>query len=291
MRLSTYLRLAAATLVLSPAAMAQTDKTISGGDSSPATAANFAPPPNDNFANAYVATAAGLQTLSTTAEATIQAGEPTVPAACATGDANRSVWYRFTGNGMPVTLDLDGSVVGPAGPVGQFTDTIMSIYTGATLTSLTLVACNDDDPTNTLPGDFTSRIANQATIAGTVYHVRVSSYFGGNRDIGEVRLTITGGVTTAGEGTADNARSSLTAFPNPVRDGARVRFTTAATQDVTVAVYDVTGRQVATLFSGLAAADQEQTFDLAATSLPSGVYVVRALGTTVDLTQRVTVVR
>ena len=56
-------------------------------------------------------------------------------------------------------------------------------------------------------------------------------------------------------------------------------------------VYDVTGRQVAVLFAGAVAADQEVSASLDWSQLPSGVYVIRTTGTDVDLTQRVTVVR
>ncbi len=272
--------------------MAQTAKTSPGSGSVPAT--SLAPPPNDNFADAYAATATGLQTLSTTIDATPQTGEPVVPASCATGDSNQSVWFKFTGAGTPVTVDTDGSVVAEPGAEGQFTDTIMSVYTGASLAALTIVGCNDDDPTNTLPGDFTSRINNLATVAGTTYYVRVSSYgtaANASRFNGEARLTITGVIQTAGEGTADNARSALSTSPNPILGAARVRFTTAQAQEVSVSVFDVTGREVASLFRGLVAAGQEQAFEFSSSSLPAGVYVVRALGSTVNLAQRVTVVR
>ena len=555
MRLSTYLRLAAATLVLSPAALAQSGKAADKPGAQTART-SLAPPANDNFANATPITAPGLQTLSSTIDATLEPGEPTIPASCGDDNTGKSVWYKFTGGGTPLTFDTANSALAPGGTAIGFVDTIMSIYTGTTLTSLTQVACNDDDPTNpTGGGDFTSRIENLPTISGTSYYVRVSSYFGGagafDRSNGEVRLTVTGslapvtgpalsanpatlsfgtaqtvgttsapqtvtltnpgtaattvtGITSsnpafavtagtfpitiaagatstftvrftptnttaqtgtisvasnapgspltiavsgtgnadvttqippgttvggpiwarptnlgtgasgsctvasgtaagsavryvtrpftvstagsytitadyrantaptfdgwidlyqgtfnpadpclnhvafdddynfgsgsglvgsqiaaqaltagsytlvitgygntaagtfigdvvgpavvnftpvAGEGTAQNALASLSATPNPVRDAARVRFTAATAQDVTVAVYDVTGRQVATLFQGAVAADQTVEARLDAANLPSGVYVVRASGTDVNMTQRVTVVR
>ena len=548
MKLSTCLRLAAAVLLASPVAMAQsgkTDRPVKPAE----TASQFVPPVNDNFASAINITAAGQQTLSSTVDATAETGEPVVPAACATGDSNQSVWYKFTaGASGPVTLDTEGSIVAtPPGPAGQFTDTILSIYTGATLATLAQVACNDDDPTNTGVGNFTSRIENFAATLGTTYYVRVSS-FGtaatATRYNGEVRLTATGTFTVpsgpslsvtpgtvafgtvavgqtrtqtvtitnngtaavnitaiaftgstqitatgtaagslavgasrtvtltytptnataqsgtlsitsnapgspatvtvtgtgnadvtstippgttiggptfnrstnlgtgasgsctlsttavtvayrarqftiatagnytittdfsgtagydgfiflyrtsfapadpclnlvaldddfllppntsalqaaqiagqpltpgtyvlvvtgfgngsagtftgtvvgpsaaifavAGEGTAANSRSSLSAAPNPFQGTATVRFTTAVAQDVTVVVYDVTGRQVATLFAGAVAADQEVAASLDGSQLPAGVYVIRATGADVNLTQRVTVVR
>jgi hypothetical protein len=95
----------------------------------------------------------------------------------------------------------------------------------------------------------------------------------------------------AGENGAGAGRTSLTAAPNPVRGVARVRLAVEQGQDVAVVVYDVTGRQVATLFQGAVAADQALDLALDASALPAGVYVVRATGTDLSLTQRVTVVR
>ncbi len=268
--------------------MAQSGKTASGGPQ--AVPANRVPPANDNFANATNVTATGVY-LSSVVEATSQAGEPVVPSSCATGDSNQSVWFKIVAtNTTPLSIDTDGSEGDPSNAQTGPTDTIMSLYSGTTLAGLTLVACNDDDATND-PGDFTSRIANIPVTVGTTYYVRVSSYAPG-RVNGTVQLTVTGAVVaTAGEGTADNARSALSSSPNPVRSAARVRFTTAQAQDVSVTVLDVTGREVLSLYRGLVAADQEQTFSLSATSLPAGIYVVRALGSTVNLSQRVTVVR
>ncbi len=148
------------------------------------------------------------------------------------------------------------------------------------------IAFNDDFGTG-------SQIANQTLAAGT--YVLVITGFN-DAAAGTFTGTVGGPAAVtfapvAGEDTADNSRSSLSASPNPTRDAARVRFTTATAQDVSVSVFDVTGREVAALYRGAVAADQTVQLSLDATSLPSGVYVVRAVGTTVNLTQRVTVVR
>ena len=108
--------------------------------------------------------------------------------------------------------------------------------------------------------------------------------------IADVCLDISVTNPVADEG-SPTARTFLTAAPNPAHSAARVRFGAATAQDVTVAVFDVTGRQVATLFSGAVAADQTLDLRLDAAALPSGVYIVRATGASVNLTQRVTVVR
>ncbi len=156
---------------------------------------------------------------------------------------------------------------------------------------LNLFGINDDGVTT--PANTSSQLANQPLSPGS-YTLVVTGYTNGDFGaftgtvLGPQVVTFTG---TAGEGTADNSRSSLSAAPNPARDAARVRFTTATAQDVSVAVYDVTGREVAALYRGAVAADQTVELSLDATSLPSGVYVVRAVGTSVILTQRVTVIR
>ena len=92
------------------------------------------------------------------------------------------------------------------------------------------------------------------------------------------------------DGTEAEAFALESAFPNPVRDAATVRFTTPAAADVTLAVYDVLGRRVATLVDGtLAAGDHEATFDAA--GLPSGVYLCRLAAGSHRATTRLVVVR
>ncbi|MEL6616930.1 MAG: choice-of-anchor Q domain-containing protein, partial [Bacteroidota bacterium] len=81
--------------------------------------------------------------------------------------------------------------------------------------------------------------------------------------------------------------------PNPLATGrtGSVTFAVRDAEAVEVSLYDATGRRVATLYSGTPIAGQEQTVALDASSLASGVYVVRLLGETVQATQRVTLVR
>lgn len=218
----------AAALLFSTPVLAQSAKT---GPDTPVsvTAEKLAPPANDNFAAATVISGDG-QSLSTTIEATQETGEPVILAACATGDSNQSVWFKFiAGTTGSATFDTNGSVVAtPPGPAGQFTDTIMSIYTGSAIGSLTQVACNDDDPTNTATGDFTSRIVTNIT-TGTTYYVRVSSFLGGSRHNGEVRLTYTG----LGAGTTPTG-PSITASPTSVAFGTVTTGTSSAATTVTV---------------------------------------------------------
>lgn len=289
MRVSTLLGLLAVTLLL-PAASAQTDKTSAGAAVLPSS--SRLAPDNDNFADATVVTEAG-EYLSSTIDATSEVGEATAACVGPTDDSNQSVWFVFaSADGSPVILDTDGSAVAPPGVPGQFTDTIMSLYTGSSLSTLVSIACNDDDPTNTLPGDFTSQILTPALTAGTTYYVRVSS-FPALRINGEVRLLIDGEVTApvSSEIGADALGSRLSVAPNPLQSAARASLVVGVSQDVSVSVYDALGRQVATLFDGAAVAGQTLDLRLDAAALPTGIYVVRALGTSLDLVQRVTVAR
>jgi hypothetical protein len=67
---------------------------------------------------------------------------------------------------------------------------------------------------------------------------------------------------------------TVAAFPNPFREAATVRFTLAAETDVTVTVYDVLGRAVATLVDGtLEAGTHNAVFE--AGTLPAGTYLYR----------------
>jgi hypothetical protein len=104
-------------------------------------------------------------------------------------------------------------------------------------------------------------------------------------------VDVTTNNVVAGEPGADAGPARLDVAPNPMRGTSRVRLTVGAARDVTVAVYDVTGRRVATLFDGPVAAGQPLEFGLDGAALPAGVYLVRATGADVDLAQRVTVVR
>ncbi|MEM1041642.1 MAG: T9SS type A sorting domain-containing protein [Bacteroidota bacterium] len=96
---------------------------------------------------------------------------------------------------------------------------------------------------------------------------------------------------TANESGVGKGTLSLAApFPNPVRGMATLRYTLPEAADVTLAVYDVLGRRVATLRDGVQPAGVHgATFD--AGTLPSGVYLVRLAAGTDRAAKRLTVVR
>lgn len=75
-------------------------------------------------------------------------------------------------------------------------------------------------------------------------------------------------------------------FPNPVRERTSLRFSLAQASDVELAVFDVTGRAVATLASGRYAPGAH-TVDWSADGMPAGLYLVRLRTERGTLTQRV----
>ncbi len=133
--------------------------------------------------------------------------------------------------------------------------------------------------------------AFNATPAAGTYTLTVSD--NGPGDLGTLNswalLVTTGGV--AGEGTASALASRLSVAPNPMRGASQIDLTVGTAQDVRVALYDALGREVAVLLDRSMTAGQQAYVGVDTSSLPSGVYVVRATGTDLNLTQRVTVVR
>jgi len=96
----------------------------------PATA-QAAPPPNDAFAARTTVAAIPYEDAQSTLEATVEPGEPVSPC----GPAGKSVWYQFT----PAT-----DLVLRADTLGSDFDTILAVWTGGDLASLSPVACSDD---------------------------------------------------------------------------------------------------------------------------------------------------
>ncbi len=110
---------------------------------------NLLPPPNDNFAASQLITGTSGSITGTNVEATSQAGEP---------NSGNTVWYRITTSAaISLTFDTFGS---------DF-DTIMGIYTGNSVTSLTQIALNDDS--GIYGSALQSRIVFNTTAGGTYY--------------------------------------------------------------------------------------------------------------------------
>ena len=125
------------------------------------------PPPNDNFAAAQAISGWNGSARGTTVSATKQPGEPNH----AGNTGGHSVWYRWTapGNGY-VSFDTAGSGF----------DTLLAVYRGSGLSSLSQEAANDDAGA----GTTTSRVRFRAK-SGTTYWIAVD---GKNAASGAVAL-------------------------------------------------------------------------------------------------------
>lgn len=133
--------------------------------------AGAAPPGNDAFA-AREAVILGSAVTVDLSEATTEASEPEAPQDCINPDGQiagarteHSVWFTFaassTGEVQFDTLATEDSS----------RDTVISVYTGASLDSLMQVACNDQASN----GMNLSRV-NMTVQAGTTYALRVAMW-------------------------------------------------------------------------------------------------------------------
>ena len=81
------------------------------------------------------------------------------------------------------------------------------------------------------------------------------------------------------------------AAPNPVRQSTRLAFTVKENGPVTVALYDVLGQRVRTLYDRSAQVGREHEVEVSARGLSSGPYFVRLRAPSGTKTRRITVVR
>ncbi|NBC18349.1 MAG: T9SS type A sorting domain-containing protein [Bacteroidetes bacterium] len=80
-------------------------------------------------------------------------------------------------------------------------------------------------------------------------------------------------------------------YPNPFNPQATLRFGVQQAQQVTVDLYDITGRQVDVLYQGTLSDGQFETVTIDGSDLSSGVYLVRVQGETFVETQNVTLMK
>ena len=115
---------------------------------------------NDNFSNTVVLAGLSGSVTSSNVAGTKELGEPNH----AGNSGGGSVWFRWTapaGNGV-VTLDTKGS---------DF-DTLLAVYSGNSVSSLTTIASDDQSG-----GNNTSALAF-GNLAGTVYQIAVDGFNG-----------------------------------------------------------------------------------------------------------------
>ncbi len=138
------------------------------------------PSSNDNFANRIILTGNSGTSTGSNVGATSEVGEPTQ-----SGTTN-SIWWSWTAPASgTVTFDT----------IGSNFDTYLYVYTGNYVSSLSLVASNDDIGS----GSNTSRVSFNAT-AGATYHISVDGF---SSNTGNVTLNYSfGGGSTGGSNVA-----------------------------------------------------------------------------------------
>ena len=152
--------------VLAPAVIAQT------------------PPPNDNFVNAISIGSSNITAAGCNDYATKEPGEPDH----AGNPGGKSVWWTWQAPGTGyVTLTTHGSSSDTW--QGWPLESLLAVYTGSPVSSLTEVASNDEDPATY---DGTSRLGFK-TSPGTQYQIAVDGYTYDTRsdaDSGTIRLSL-----------------------------------------------------------------------------------------------------
>ncbi len=134
-----------------------------------ASSADSTKPINDDFAHRTILFGSSIAAQGQNSGATSEPGEPSLPGSV----ANRTVWWTWT---APASGTVEVSAK------GSTFDTLLAVYSGGSLTDLTRIAENDDDPF----GGTTSRLQFEA-IRGRTYEIQVDGYQGRS---GDVALTL-----------------------------------------------------------------------------------------------------
>ena len=208
------------------------------------------PPANDNFLDAQVIGGVLGSVTGTNVGATKESGEPNHGG----GLGSVSIWYRWQApTSGTATLATNGSNI----------DTLLAVYTGSTLNSLTQIASNDDFD-NTLQSAVTFNAQN-----GMIYYVAIDGFGGAtgsvtlkwrlpppNNDFANAQ-TISGcqgsinGTNLAADKEADEPNHSGPGGASvwyqwqAPSDSSVIMSTTGSDYDTTLAVY--TGNSIGTL--------------------------------------------
>jgi hypothetical protein len=139
-----------------------------------------AAPANDRFINRIVLTGTNITTTGSNVGASKESGEPNH----AGNVGGKSIWWSWTAptNGE-VIITTDGST-----NINGAVDTLLGVYTGGSVSALSLVATNDDH------GVFVTSKVRFQTIKGTNYQIAVDGYNDGMpgsvADSGNIVLTL-----------------------------------------------------------------------------------------------------
>ena len=126
---------------------------------------------NDNFANGIVLIGSSLTSTSYNVGATVETGEPNPLGNTGT---RRTIWWTWT---APTNGSARISTIGSAAA-----DTLLAIYTGTAVGSLTLVASDDDSG-----GGFKSLVTFNA-VSNTQYQIQVERF--GGTALGNITLNV-----------------------------------------------------------------------------------------------------
>lgn len=163
---------------------------------------------NDDFEHASPISPPFLSVLGSNIGATRQPGEP----AHGKEPSGRSVWWTWTAEwDGPVTISTAESSL----------DTLLSVYTGTSLGTLSLVAENDDVD----PGTVQSSVTFEA-LAGVTYRIAVEGY---ENKIGLIGLRVTPDPGVPQPPSVRESPVSQTRFAGGKGGGAEVRFRALAT--------------------------------------------------------------
>jgi hypothetical protein len=163
---------------------------------------------NDNFEDATEIAAPFLSVTGSNVGATRQTSEPNHVGTT----QGHSVWWTWTATADgPVTISTTNSSF----------DTILSVYAGSLVSSLSLVAENDDISREIRQ----SRVIFKAA-SGTNYRIAVDGY---GESVGSIQLTVTQGTDVASAPQIQQAPSSQTRFAGGVGGGTNVEFRVVAT--------------------------------------------------------------
>src|SRR5438094_461240 len=124
-------------------------------------------PANDLFVNAQSIGGASGRVTGSNVGATKESGEPSH----AGNAGGRSVWYNWTApDSGSVTIET----------VGSSFDTLLAVYTGSSVSTLTRVASNDD--IDYASRNLQSRVTFTA-VGGTLYRIAVDGYGGASGNV------------------------------------------------------------------------------------------------------------
>ncbi|MEO6995307.1 MAG: matrixin family metalloprotease, partial [Lacunisphaera sp.] len=204
-------------------------------------------PANNNFANAtpLTLTGASTQVTGTNVASTKEVGEPNHA-----GNTNvHSVWWKWTAaSGGSVTITTLGS---------NF-DTVLGVYTGSTVSSLTQIAANDDVQAATSSNAADPKRIRTSTVtftaaAGTTYYIAVDGWNGAmasivlNLSVGAVGGGVVPSITTqpANQTTTPGGSASFTVTADGNATGYQWSFNGSAIVGATGATYTINNAQTA----------------------------------------------